>query len=176
MAEAAFRRSIELDPKQTQAYRELVYLYALECRKAECDAQFRALVRLTTFDYVLAFAWGQNDCEIWDPNEAITVLRAIVANDPADRFSRLALATNYRLINDFLQAEATLEPLSDTDFDVAARFVSRSPSTASTSMPPPGSSRTDQPTTHDSIPCAVASRCRPAIPRGLRVFPSRPRK
>ena len=119
-AEAAFRRSIELDPDQTQAYRELVYLYALERRKAECDAQFRTLARLMTFNYVMAFAWGQNDCEIWDPNEAIPVLKAIVANDPADRFSRLALATNYRLTNEFAEAEATLEPLPVSDPDARA--------------------------------------------------------
>jgi tetratricopeptide (TPR) repeat protein len=119
-AEAAFRRSIELNQDQTQAYRELVYLYALERRKAECDAQFRILARLMTFDYVMAFAWGQNDCEIWDPNEAIPVLGAIVANDPSDRFARLALATNYRLSLEFAQANATLEPLPDSDPDARA--------------------------------------------------------
>jgi tetratricopeptide (TPR) repeat protein len=143
-AEAAFRRSVELDHNQTQAYRELVYLYALERRKAECDDLFRAFARLVTFDDVLAFAWAQNDCEIWDPNEAIPVLGAIVANDPADRFSRLALATNYRLMKAFEQAVATLEPLPDSDpdarairvqiaidradFDGAARLVQDGPS------------------------------------------------
>ena len=69
-----FAAQIELDQNQTQSYRELVYLYALERRKAECDAQFRAIARLMTFDYVLAFAWVQNDFEIWNPNEAIPVL------------------------------------------------------------------------------------------------------
>ena len=116
-AEAAFRRSIELNPDQTQAYRELIYFYALERRKADCDAQFRTLARLTTFDYVLAFAWVQNDFEVWNPNEALPVLSAIVSNDPADRLSRLALATNYRMLREFAQAEATLEPLSDSDAD-----------------------------------------------------------
>jgi tetratricopeptide (TPR) repeat protein len=119
-AEAAFRRSIELDSAQTQPYRELVYLYALERRTAECDAQFRALVRLMTFDYVLAFAWVQNDFEIWDPHEALPVLSAIVANDPGDRLSRLALATNYRMLLQFEQAEVTLEPLPNSDPDARA--------------------------------------------------------
>ncbi len=50
-------------------------------------------------DYVLAFAWCQNDCEIWDPIESIRILSSVVANDPGDRVSRLALATNYRLNN-----------------------------------------------------------------------------
>jgi tetratricopeptide (TPR) repeat protein len=119
-AEAAFRRSIELDHTQTQPYRELIYLYALKRRKAECDAQFRAFAQIMTFDYVMAFAWGQNDCDIWDPNEAIAALVDIVSNDPGDRFSRLALATNYRLINQFEQAEATLEPLPKSDPDARA--------------------------------------------------------
>jgi tetratricopeptide (TPR) repeat protein len=119
-AEAALLRSIELDPRQTQPFRELVYLYALERRKADCDAQFRALARLMTFDYVLAFAWGQNDCDIWDPKEAIPVLTAIVAADPEDRHSRLALATNLRLTNQFARAEKVLEPLADSDPDARA--------------------------------------------------------
>jgi len=59
---AAQSSSITTKPR---AYRELVYLYALERRKAECDDLFRAFARLVTFDDVLAFAWAQNDCEIW---------------------------------------------------------------------------------------------------------------
>jgi tetratricopeptide (TPR) repeat protein len=114
-AEAALRRSIELDQKQTQAYRELIYLYSLQRRQVECDAQFRILARLMTFDYVMAFAWVQSGFDIWNPYEVIPVLSAIVANDPADRISRLALATNYRLIHKPAQAEATLLPLMESD-------------------------------------------------------------
>ena len=114
-AEAALRRSIELDDTQTQPYRELIYLYALERRKEEADAQFRALARLMTFDYVMAFAWVQTGFDIWNPYEATPVLFAIVANDPADRLSRLALAINYRLIHQLEQSEATLAPLPDSE-------------------------------------------------------------
>jgi len=119
-AEAAYCHALALNPDQIQSHRELAYLYGLQRRKAECDAQFRTLARLMTFDYVLAFAWGQNDCEIWDPNEAIRILSPIVANDPDDRLSRLALATNYRLTNlvdQVDEAEATLRPLPDSDPD-----------------------------------------------------------
>ncbi len=71
-------------------------------------------------DYVLAFAWCQNDCEIWDPIESIRILSSVVASDPGDRLSRLALATNYRLNTQFDQAETTLQPLPDSDPDARA--------------------------------------------------------
>jgi tetratricopeptide (TPR) repeat protein len=116
-AEAAYLHALAINADQIQSHRELAYLYALQRRKAECDAQFRALARLMTFDHVLAFAWCQNDCDIWDPDEAIRILSSIVANDPGDRLSWLALATNYRLINQFDQAETTLRPLPDSDPD-----------------------------------------------------------
>src|SRR5262245_62088535 len=56
-AEAAYRHALALNPDQIQAHRELAYLYAVQRRKAECDAEFRALVRLMPLDYTLAFAW-----------------------------------------------------------------------------------------------------------------------
>ena len=92
----------------------------MQRRKAECDAEFRALARLMTFNYILAFAWGQNDCEIWDPKEAIKLLEPIVAADADDRWSRLALATNYRLTNRFDEVEETLRPLGKSDPDALA--------------------------------------------------------
>jgi tetratricopeptide (TPR) repeat protein len=116
-AEAAYRHALAINPDQIQSHRELAFIYGLQRRKAECDAQFRALARLMPLDYVLAFAWCQNDCEIWDPNEAIRILSPIVANDPGDRWSRLALATNYRLTNQVDEAEATLRPLPNSDPD-----------------------------------------------------------
>ena len=42
-SEAAFLRSLALDPEIIQVNRELAYLYALERRKKEADVQFRAL-------------------------------------------------------------------------------------------------------------------------------------
>src|SRR5579864_2602833 len=59
-AEAAYRRSISIDQNQLQSYRELAYLYALQRRRAECDAEFRALDERVTLNYILAFAWCQN--------------------------------------------------------------------------------------------------------------------
>jgi tetratricopeptide (TPR) repeat protein len=119
-AEAAYLRSIALDPDQVQPYRELAKLYAMQRRKADCDAQFREIARRMTFDYVLAFAWGQNECQVWDPAEAIPLLSAIVEQDPDDRLSRLALAIDYRLGLQYDQGEVVLRPLGDDDPDARA--------------------------------------------------------
>jgi tetratricopeptide (TPR) repeat protein len=119
-AEAHYRRALKLDPAQIQAHRELAYLYAVQRRKAECDAEFRALARLMPLDHILAFAWCQNFCRIWDPNEARTTLSQFVAEDPSDRLSRLALAYSFQLINQPDDAEKVLLPLPASDPDARA--------------------------------------------------------
>jgi tetratricopeptide (TPR) repeat protein len=122
-AEAAYRRSLALDADQVQPRRELAYLYALQRRKAECDAQFRDLAGLVPMDHVLAFAWCQNYCGIWDPRGPRPVLTEFLAEDPDDRWSRLALAASYQLTSEFDQAEASLRALPDSDPDARALRV-----------------------------------------------------
>jgi predicted Zn-dependent protease len=119
-AEAAYLRSLALDPNQIQPHRELAYLYALQRRKADCDAQFRSLAQLTNLDDILVFAWCQNYCGIWDPKEASKLLRGFLAEDPDDRWSRLALATSCRLTNQHEEVEKVLGTLPDTDGDARA--------------------------------------------------------
>jgi tetratricopeptide (TPR) repeat protein len=116
-AEAAYLHALKINPDQIQARRELAYLYAIERRKAECDAQFRALSRLMPMGYVLAFAWCQNYCGIWDPDEAAKVLTGFLAQEPQDRTSRLALAKSFQLTNKLAEAEETLSPLGRSDPD-----------------------------------------------------------
>jgi predicted Zn-dependent protease len=119
-AEAAYRQSLKLDPEQIQPHRELAYLYANQLRKADCDAQFRALARRMPLGYILAFAWCQSYCRIWDPNEARKVLSRFVAEDPEDRWSRIALATSFQLTDQLDQAESVLRPLPESDPDARA--------------------------------------------------------
>jgi tetratricopeptide (TPR) repeat protein len=119
-AETAYRRALAIDPALIQSHRELAYLYAITRRRAECDAEFRALDRLVSLDYILAFAWSQNTCDLWDPHEARKILVPFVAEDPDDRPSRLALATSYLLTGEFEQAEDTLRALPDSDPDARA--------------------------------------------------------
>lgn len=116
-AEAAYRRALTLNPDQIQSHRELAYLYAAQLRKEECDDQFRALARLMPLDYILAFAWSQNSCGLWDVPGARKILTDFLAEDPTDRTSRLALAINYVLTKRRDEAEATLRPLPDSDPD-----------------------------------------------------------
>ncbi|MFI5455380.1 MAG: tetratricopeptide repeat protein [Isosphaerales bacterium] len=122
-AEAAYRHALSLNPGQIQSYRELAYLYAVQRRKAECDAQFRALYRLMTLDYTHAFAWCQNYCWLWDVEGARKALIRFVSVDPTDRWSRLALATSYELTGHFEEAETALRPLLNSDPDARALRV-----------------------------------------------------
>ena len=109
-----------LDPNLIQPHRELAYLYALQRRSAECDAEFRALARLMSLDHVLTFAWCQNFCRIWEPRESRKVLTDFLTEDPDDRASRLALATSFQLTNQLDDAEEVLRPLPDSDPDARA--------------------------------------------------------
>ena len=68
-------------------------------------------------DHTLAFAWSQNDCDLWDVPGARKVLILFLAEDPTDRYSRLALATGYAMTADADKAETTLEPLANSDPD-----------------------------------------------------------
>lgn len=119
-AESAYRRALALSPELIQAHRELTYLLAIQRRKADCDAQFRALSARVPLDHVLAFAWCQNSCGIWDPKGPRAELSACVAAVPEDRWSRLALATSYLLTQEFDEAERVLAPLPETDLDARA--------------------------------------------------------
>jgi tetratricopeptide (TPR) repeat protein len=119
-SEAAFLRSHALDPEIIQVNRELAYLYALKRRKNEADVQFRALAEHTPPDAVIAFAWCQSFCGIWDPSAPRASLSEAVKFDPDDRWSRLALASSFQLTNELDQAEATLKPLPDSDPDARA--------------------------------------------------------
>jgi tetratricopeptide (TPR) repeat protein len=119
-AEAAFWHALTLNANLVQPHRELAYIYALQRRRAECDVQFRELARLIALDYKMAFAWGQSQYDIFDPNEAIRALVKIVEADPDDRWSRLALANNYRVTVRHDLAEATLRALPESDPDARA--------------------------------------------------------
>jgi tetratricopeptide (TPR) repeat protein len=119
-AEAAYLHSLRIKPDQIQTRRELAYLYAIERRRRECDAQFRALARIQPLDYALAFAWCQNYCGIWAPDEAGPVLADWVAQDPTDRLPRLALAKSFAMTNKMSEAEAALAPLGESDPDARA--------------------------------------------------------
>jgi len=68
----------------------------------------------------MAFAWCQNYCELWDPKEAIPILNRFITEDPADRYSRLALVSCYKTDHKFDLAAEALSPLPDSDPDARA--------------------------------------------------------
>ena len=120
LAEAAFRRAIELRPWLVKAHKELVYLFGMQLRRREVDAEFKALSRLTTLSHHDLFTWGLTHYTVWGPDIADD-LESFIKADPLDRHSRLALAT---LLVDAPEMESrveqTLEPLSDTDLEATA--------------------------------------------------------
>ena len=122
-AEAALRRAIELEPRLVQAHKELVYILGMQLRRREIDAEFKALSRLTPLSHHDLFTWGLTHFTVWGPDIADD-LESFIKADPADRYSRLALAT---LLVDAPEVESrverTLEPLPGSDADASALRV-----------------------------------------------------
>ena len=112
-----------LDPRLVQAHRELIYIYATLLRRAELNAEFTALSKLTDLTFDNAFHWGLLRGNSWDPGKVIEGLSRYVEADPGDRWSRLALAENYRRMGRSDDAEKTLAGLSSGEPEVIDLLV-----------------------------------------------------
>jgi tetratricopeptide (TPR) repeat protein len=122
-AEAHLRRALGHDPRLIDAHKELIYLYGLQSRRREADAEFRALARLTPLTHHDLFTWALTHFTSWSPDVA-TDLQAFIDADPGDRHSRLALAE--ALLDQPGQAERVvrlLDALPATDPDALALRV-----------------------------------------------------
>ena len=119
-AEKFLLHALELDPKRVEARRELINLYALQGRLAECRAQFHALARNAPLSFADLYLWTLGRREDAGPAQLAQTLSLAVNADDGDRFSRLALAENLRRLGLLAQAEAALEPLPESDPDVRA--------------------------------------------------------
>ena len=63
---------------------------------------------------------------LWEPGTAVDELAQFIQADPEDRWSRLALAENYRRMGRFDDVESALAPLPASDRDaMAIRVCSR---------------------------------------------------
>lgn len=122
-AEVFFRRAIALDPTLVQPHRELIYIYGMELRRPELNAEFRALSKLTTLTFDNAFHWCLTRTTLWEPAEITELLRAWAYADPDDRWAKLALADNLRQVGKRDEALSTIEGLPDTDPDAIATRV-----------------------------------------------------
>jgi len=115
-----------LDPRLVQAHRELIYIYATQLRRAEVNAEFTALSALTDLSFANAFHWGLLRSISWEPAKEIEGLSRYIAADPRDRWSRLALADNYRRMGRTDDAEQTLAGLPPGEpevIDLLARIA-----------------------------------------------------
>ncbi len=120
LAEAQYRRAVELDPKMVAAHRELIYIYGMQLRRHELDAEFKALGELTALNHHDMFTWGITHFAAWGPDSAQD-LESFIAADPLDRDSRLALAA--MLVDrpaSAERAEQALAPLPASDPEAAA--------------------------------------------------------
>jgi tetratricopeptide (TPR) repeat protein len=119
-AEEAFRAALRLDPKLVQAHRELIYIYGMQLRRAELNAEFHSLASLSNLRFEEAFHWCLLRNESWEASEAAPLLANNVAADPGDRWSRLALSENYRRMGMVDDADRALEGLAADDPETIA--------------------------------------------------------
>jgi len=118
--EALFVESLRLDPKLAPARRELIFLYAMQARRAELNAQFRALAELEPLSFEDVFLWMNSFEDLWVNDRIRSHLERYLAADPEDRLSRLTLAGVLLRSNQLEKSEALLLPLPDSDPDARA--------------------------------------------------------
>jgi Flp pilus assembly protein TadD len=116
--EALFREALRLDPRLTAARRELIFLYGMQARRADLNAQYRALAELEPLGYDDVFLWMNSFENRWINDLIQSHLERYLTADLGDRLSRLALAGVLVRYNDLEGAEALLRPLPAADPDV----------------------------------------------------------
>jgi tetratricopeptide (TPR) repeat protein len=114
-AETFFQAALAINPKVVQARRELIFIYGMQQRRRESNAQFLALSGLAPLSSESVFHWCLFRNNTWEPGEAIATLTRYVSADPLDRWSRLALAENERRMGRNDAAESVLEYLGPDD-------------------------------------------------------------
>ncbi len=119
-AEQYFRKALQLNPKLVQAHRELIYILGHQLRRTELNAEFLALSQLTELTFDNVFHWCLMRTALWEPSTALEELLLFVETDPEDRWSRLAIADNYRRMGLIDDAATAIAPLPDSDLDALA--------------------------------------------------------
>jgi tetratricopeptide (TPR) repeat protein len=119
-AERALLDAVRLDPSLVQAHRELARIYGLQLRRPEFNREFKALQRLTLLSFDDVYHWTSVRNNLWVPGAVVDDLTRFVAADPADRWTRLALADILRRMSRLTEAESTIAALPQDDPDVIA--------------------------------------------------------
>jgi tetratricopeptide (TPR) repeat protein len=160
-AEAAFLATLALEPGSAQARRELVYIYSIQQRPADLDAQLDALSEQGALDLTHLLHWGQIRHVEWAAATDLDALRRYVAADADDRHSRLALAEALWRTGRADEAGEVLAPLPSTDPD--ARAARARLALARGDRPAAGALLADGPDDH---PALARARGRLALARG----------
>jgi tetratricopeptide (TPR) repeat protein len=114
-AEAAFLATLKLLPRAVQPHKELVYIYNIQHRQAELDAQLLALLELNQLDFQIVLHWTKTRNTNWKPGGDLPALQKFVAADPLDRWSRLALVDAFYRLNRLDEADEILGTMSASD-------------------------------------------------------------
>jgi tetratricopeptide (TPR) repeat protein len=120
-AEQHYLAALRLNPKLVQARRELVFIYGMQLRHAEINANFRALSEISPLKYQELFLWCLTRGLTWEAVEIVDTLKKCLEADPNDRWARLGIANGLRDMRRFDEAEQVLAPLPDSD--AAARAM-----------------------------------------------------
>ncbi len=116
--ESLFLDAIRMDPGLIEARRELIFLYAMQARRGELQAQYRALAEQSPLGFDDVFLWSNSLEDTWVNDRIRPHLERYVAADPDDRASRLALTGVLLHSNELEAAETLLRDLPDSDPDV----------------------------------------------------------
>ena len=119
-AEELIRAAVRLDPRLAKAHSELIFVYGMQLRRVELNAEFLALSKLTQLTPDNVFHWCLLRTASWEPKEMVETLTRYISADPSDRWSRLALAENYRRMGLPTEAESTLSVLPQDDSEAIA--------------------------------------------------------
>ena len=122
-AEDAFNRTIAHWPRNTQARKELVYIYSIQRRLSKLDEQLEALERLGALDLTHLLHWARVRHDRWSAAADLGALQRYVAADPDDRHSRLSLAEALARLARYDEAEAALKPCDAADVDALVARV-----------------------------------------------------
>jgi len=119
-AEAMLLEAVRLNPRLVQARRELAFLYGIQGRRDDLNAQFKTLARLIPLDLNAVFLWTNSSEEILDNVANRPALEGFLTADPEDRWSRLALARVFLNSEELDACERVLEPLPLSDHEALA--------------------------------------------------------
>ena len=98
-----------------EARRGLIDLYAIQGRKSDLAAQFKALARSTALNFDDLYLWCLGRRHDVGPALIAAKLEAMLRNEPSDQVTRLALAENHRRLGRLGEALKDLAPLPAAD-------------------------------------------------------------